>query len=278
MIGRLRPRETGSGRPLVIQGPAWGPSSDYLRLTLAPLLQRDHRVITFDPRNVGEGPRADCDDAQATEHLVADLETLRRQLSLERFVLAGHSHGGFIAMGYAVRHGEFLDALLLFNTRLGESGRDDAAERVLQRFAADPRRREAVELFRATGGRPDGVDSNAELARQIRVLMPAYFYDLGAMRELARAARSSRAPSAEALARMPERAESWVQKGLATVDVPTLVITGRYDIATTPADARRIHSLLPRSRLEVLERSGHHPWMEEPERFTALVGDFLAAL
>jgi hypothetical protein len=30
--------------------------------------------------------------------------------------------------------------------------------------------------------------------------------------------------------------------------------------------------------VEIFERSGHHPWAEEPQRFTAVVLDFLANL
>jgi len=77
MAVRLRSRITGAGRPLLIQGPAWGPSSDYLRLTLAPLLD-GVQVITYDPRNTGGSPRVEAPDAQAVEHLVDDLEGLRR--------------------------------------------------------------------------------------------------------------------------------------------------------------------------------------------------------
>ena len=76
----------GSGYPIVIQAPAWGPSSDYLRLTLAPLLE-NFQVITFDPRNVGRSQIVEEDDAQATEKLVDDLEALRAELGLKRFCL-----------------------------------------------------------------------------------------------------------------------------------------------------------------------------------------------
>jgi len=272
-----RPVITGDGPPVLIQGPAWGPSSDYLRLTLAPLLT-GYRVITYDPRNVGDAPRVDRPDAQAVEYLVDDLEELRRRLRLERFVLAGHSHGGLIAMGYAVRHSEYLEGLLLLNTKVSETPRDRQTEELLARLARDPARRAAVELFRATAGRPARDSSDAELARHMRTLMPAYFHDLDAMRRFGAAARSSKAPSSAALARVPGRFEPWIETGLPRVDVSTLVVTGRHDVATTPADARAIEKLLPRCRVEIFERSGHHPWAEEPERFTAVVLEFLANL
>ena len=72
---RLHTQIMGSGYPIVIQAPAWGPSSDYLRLTLAPLLE-NFQVITFDPRNVGRSQIVEENDAQATEKLVDDLEAV----------------------------------------------------------------------------------------------------------------------------------------------------------------------------------------------------------
>lgn len=271
---RLKVWSTGDGPPLMIQAPAWGPSSDYLRLTLAPLL-RGYRIITYDPRNVGGSQRIDADDAQAVEHLVRDLESLREDLGLERFVLAGHSHGGFIAMAYAIRQPQHLAGLVLMNTAARRDIVDDALAGVLDALAADPARREAVKLFRATAGRLRGIDSDAELARQMRRLMPAYFYDLDAMRRFAAQARGARSPSAKALAAVADELEPWVEDGLPGVSVPALVLTGRHDIVTTPADAHHIHALLPGSRLHIFEKSGHHPWAEEPERFEATVREFL---
>jgi len=133
-------------------------------------------------------------------------------------------------------------------------------------------------LFRATGRRPRGATDDVALARQMRRLMPAYFFDLDAMRRFGKLVRDAGSPSAAALQRVPEDFEPWVEQGLPTVDVPALVLTGRFDIATTPAEARHIVDLLPRARLEILERSGHHPWAEEPERFVALLQAFLGEL
>jgi len=274
---QLQPRLTGAGRPLLLQGPAWGPSSDYLRLTLAPMFE-SCRVATYDPRNVGDAPRVDLADAQAVEHLVADLESVRRQLGFERFVLAGHSHGGFIAMAYAVRYPQHLDGMLLLNTAVRREPPGEDVECLLQILAEDPARRDAIALFRSTSGRPPEAVSDAELARHMRRLMPAYFFDLEAMRRFAVAARAARPPSAAALARVPDEFEAWVEEGLADVNVPALVITGAYDVATTVADAQRIHGLLPRSVLEIFPHSGHHPWVEEPERFASLVRGFLVDL
>lgn len=274
---RLHTQIMGSGRPIVIQAPAWGPSSDYLRLTLAPLLE-NFQVITFDPRNVGRSQIVEEDDAQATEKLVDDLEALRAELGLKRFVLIGHSHGGFISMGYAVRHGQYLDALVLLNTTLRHDVGAEEAKIILSALESEPARCDAVALFRETGGRLGTVQNDLDLAQKMRRLLPAYFYDMEAMRRFSTLARSSRPPSSGALARVPKDLEPWVQDGLPGVDVPTLVITGVYDAATPPAASRYITDLIQGARLEIFGSSGHHPWVEHPALFRQTLHAFLARL
>ena len=64
---------------------------------------------------------------------------------------------------------------------------------------------------------------------------------------------------------------------LPALRMPTLVLTGRYDINVAPSTAWKIHRAIPGSRWEVFENSGHLPYFEEPERFVRVVGDFLGA-
>lgn len=64
---------------------------------------------------------------------------------------------------------------------------------------------------------------------------------------------------------------------LGGVDVPVLVVTGRWDGLTTPRIARLAWQALPAARLVVLERSAHRPWAEEPDAYFALLVEFLDA-
>jgi pimeloyl-ACP methyl ester carboxylesterase len=64
-------------------------------------------------------------------------------------------------------------------------------------------------------------------------------------------------------------------RGLARSRCRPLVCVGRHDPQTPwPANAA-IVAALPYGRLEVFDRSGHYPFVEEPERFAAVVGAFL---
>lgn len=66
---------------------------------------------------------------------------------------------------------------------------------------------------------------------------------------------------------------------LHTITVPTLIIAGRYDIICPPElTAERLHATLPYSQLVILDHSTHFPFKEEPERFTAVVGQWLTQL
>lgn len=60
-------------------------------------------------------------------------------------------------------------------------------------------------------------------------------------------------------------------------DVPTLIIWGDRDPIIPVHHAHSTHELLPGSRLEIFEGVGHFPQCEQPERFSALVAEFIAS-
>jgi 3-oxoadipate enol-lactonase len=57
-----------------------------------------------------------------------------------------------------------------------------------------------------------------------------------------------------------------------------LVICGADDRITPPPTNKRIAEAVPGARFELLSGAGHLPNLEVPERFNALVRDFLASL
>ena len=78
-------------------------------------LVRDHRVICFD--QIGHGltgadPRGDY----APQNFAVDVGRIADRLGLKRFVLAGNSMGGGIALDYALRHPDRLAGLVLVDS------------------------------------------------------------------------------------------------------------------------------------------------------------------
>ena len=63
---------------------------------------------------------------------------------------------------------------------------------------------------------------------------------------------------------------------LASLKVPTLVISGAADLATPPSVARLIAAKIPNAELVVAPEAGHSVYWEEPEVFNRAVLAFVA--
>jgi pimeloyl-ACP methyl ester carboxylesterase len=59
------------------------------------------------------------------------------------------------------------------------------------------------------------------------------------------------------------------------LDRPTLVIWGRHDPYLPVALAGRQREAFPHARVEILDSSGHWPFIDDPERTERLVLEFL---
>ena len=65
---------------------------------------------------------------------------------------------------------------------------------------------------------------------------------------------------------------------LPSVDVPTLVCAGADEKWRSVESVRYAAELLPESRFELFEDSGHCITLEEPERFNQVVSEFIDSL
>ena len=71
------------------------------------------------------------------------------------------------------------------------------------------------------------------------------------------------------------RLAGWsTRERLGEIRVPTLVLRGAYDMSTE-AVARELVEGIDGAEEVVFEHSSHTPVIEEPERYQAVVGDFL---
>ena len=59
------------------------------------------------------------------------------------------------------------------------------------------------------------------------------------------------------------------------LDVPTLLVWGLNDTITPPSVAHEFNRLLPNSELRFIDKCGHAPMMEHPEKFNVLLDEFL---
>lgn len=77
-----------------------------------------YQIILFDQRNCGRS-RPNAGNIRTslatntTAHLLADIELLREQLGIERWLLFGNSWGSTLALAYAQRHPQQVSAIVL---------------------------------------------------------------------------------------------------------------------------------------------------------------------
>ncbi|MFI5533886.1 alpha/beta fold hydrolase [Kitasatospora sp. NPDC051853] len=267
----------GGGPPLLVL--PGGPGTDLRYLGGLGGLTDRRRLVLLDPRATGRSAvPADRGTVAFTEQ-ARDVEALRVHLGLERVDLLGHSAGCLIAQEYAAARPERVRRLVLV-TPVGRAAREPD-ERELERLrdarAGEAWYPDAAEAYRliAEGGHT-GTEA-AELGRRTHPFSWHHWDDSrqaehrpehGSPHAWLRAAyyagAATPADERQRLAR------------LAAVRVPVLVVAGASDGLIGTAPARLAAALYPDARLELMDRSGHRPWVEEPERFTELVSDFLA--
>ena len=207
---------------------------------------------------------------------VRELQNLVAQLAISDHHVLGQSWGGFLAQEYALTHPAGLRSLLLADTaasvpdfvdecaRLRQALPDDIQATLRQHEEAgttgDPSYASACEVFykrhlcRLEPWPPELVQTLEKQAQDPTVYMtmngPSDFYITGSI-------------------------QTWQAKDrLAEVDVPALILSGRYDQAT-PALQQTLLSGLTESEWVLFEHSSHVPHLEEPEQYLSAVRSWL---
>jgi proline iminopeptidase len=125
------------GKPAVVLhgGPGSGANSTWTEL-FNPAV---YRVVLFDQRGCGRSkPSAACTvdalNANTTRHLIADIESLRMYLAIDRWLVLGASWGSVLGLAYAQTHPRSVRELVLFSVVAGTQREVDWATRGMGRF------------------------------------------------------------------------------------------------------------------------------------------------
>lgn len=77
------------------------------------------RVIFFDQRGAGQSTPAGSLENNTTQDLVGDILKLLQELNLEKVIMFGRSWGSCLALNFAIRYPEYVQALVLGGIFLG---------------------------------------------------------------------------------------------------------------------------------------------------------------
>jgi L-proline amide hydrolase len=265
--------------PLVVVHGGPGCTHDYV-LAIAALAESGRPVIHYD--QVGGGRSTHLPDRGAdfwtVDLFLAELDNLLDGLGVrDRYFLLGQSWGGMLGAEHALRRPAGLRALVISNSpasmELWVAGtlRLRAAlpaeiRDALDRHEADgtvdaPEYVAATQAFydrhvcRVVPNPPEVVTTFDYLGQDPTVYHtmngPNEFFCIGTLRPWS------------------------VVEQVASIAVPTLVVSGAYDEAT-PESVQPFADNIPDVRWEIMENSSHMPFVEEPERYLEVVGRFLS--
>jgi pimeloyl-ACP methyl ester carboxylesterase len=244
----------GRGEPLVLVHGFGADKDNFTRI--ARLLTPRFRVIAPDLPGFGDATR----DPQARYHIDEQVERLRafiEQLGLGAVHLGGSSMGGFIAAQYAATYPTDVRSLWLL----------DAAGATIARDT------DLINRYVASGEMPLLVRRDADYD----ALLAAVAYRMPLLPRSLRLTLARRAA-----ADYPLHCRIFREIGIESppldaryqeIRAPTLIVWGREDRILNPAAGEFMRAQVPRSRLVLMDATGHLPMIERPG---ATAADFLA--
>ncbi len=244
------------------------------------------RIILFDQRGSGRSkPHAELEN-NTTQHLIDDIETIRNQLDIEKWLLFGGSWGSTLSLLYAQSHPERVTGMILRGIFLCREG--------------------DLQWFYQSGAQHIFPDHWEDFVKPIPTedredLIKAYHTKLTGDNELAKMAAAKAwsiwegkcatlRPSPDVVSKFsdPHMALSlaciethyFVNKGFiepnqiienakALEGIPGIIVHGRYDMVCTLDNAVSLHKVWQDSELQIIRDAGHSS--HEPSIVDALV-------
>jgi pimeloyl-ACP methyl ester carboxylesterase len=260
---RVHYLHAGTGRPLLLIHGIAGSSNNWRRILDA--LAKGAEIYAIDQLNTGKSQQIDGLDAAleaAADRIAATMDAL----GVSRADIAGHSHGGAVALMLAARHPERVHTLILFApvnpfSQVGDllvRAYNTPPGRLLARTAPNlPRQFQRYVLGRMYGDPAriadgclqtyiDGLRTPGTLPH-ILAILGAWFRDMATLE-----------------AALP-----------LVADTPTMLVWGDRDRAVDPASAVQLQAILRRSELHIVPGCGHIVFEELPEEASRLMLEWL---
>jgi len=244
-----------------------------------------YRIIVYDQRGAGRStPLGELRD-NTTPHLIADLETLREHLRVERWIVFGGSWGSTLAIAYAEAHPERSLGLILRGIFLCRRSEIEWFLYGLRSIFPEP-----WERFSGFLSPEERSDLLGNYHRRLIDPDPAAHLPAARAWSVYEGSCSTLLPSPETVAYfggdvvalglarieahyfvnnifLPEN--SLLQKAHRLRDIPGAIVQGRYDMVCPLVSAHDLHRAWPRAEYRIVPDGGHSVW--EPGILSALV-------
>lgn len=262
----------GEGPPLVIH--TGGPGIDPRSFNDFGGLNKGFTLIIIHPRGCGLSSEPSCRNAYSFQHFASDLNQVVNLLNLDKFYLYGHSHGSFVAQLYAASEPHRVKALILSHSASNMVNYKDYTAKQVSKKSNESWYENAIKAAYAL----DGVNFTEDYVNNAWIgMLPFYFCSWKTSGKIALQNFSSYKLRPNSLRYHSNfEFESFdFSYLLAKIKLPTLILTGRYDIVTPVCALEDLSHKIPNSKTAIFEKSGHFSFLEEPENHLKLLQNFI---
>jgi len=250
----------GKGEPILLISGS-GNVMDVWPSHLLQELSKDHQVIIFDNRGVGNTTSGI--KLFSIEQFANDTAGLMDALEIQKADVLGFSMASFIAQQLTLTHPEKVNRLILYGASCGgQEGIPQNANVVNALSDLVNNRTVDVNAFLSVTFPPEWIKEN-----------PKYLDTIPKTSEMV--------PSTT-LKKQFEINEDWLSKNwngicnqLTKITQPTLIITGTEDVAIPAANSLILVDKIPGAWLVQIKEAGHGLMYQFPEKFTIIVETFL---
>ncbi len=271
----------GNGDPIFFLPGGPGNSHDYMQGNFGQYY-KTHTVVFFDFLGRGKSDDAKETSEYSVENDVELIEKLRKLLNFKTISLVGHSYGTVPAQAYAIKYPDNVDKMVLINGfhsgAMWQANCDSYNHYAKTHF---PEKWKQVDSLRALG-----YVSSQEPLKTVYGNFPTkyiYYHNTSLKQNVPdykfRGWANDVYVSIIGVDGDFDVSGSMINQDyrqkLKNVKAKTLIIAGRYDGVSTPEFAVQYKTFMPQARFEMFENSAHNPYLEEPEKFYALLNAFL---
>jgi proline iminopeptidase len=265
-------RTFGTGTPILIINGGPGLNSDGF-VDLAKTLSTQNQTIVYDQRGTGKSVMQKIDASSITmELMIDDMENLRKQLKIERWIILGHSFGGMLASYYATIHPDRIISMILSSS----GGIDlDLLSYVSKNINArlTPQQQDSASYWSQKIN--NGDTSYFARWQRAKVLANAYVYN-----------KKYALPIAERLTQSDLRVNNLVWQDmqkikfncapkLSTFTKPVLIIQGKQDVIEERT-SQKANKILKNSKLVILDHCVHYGWLDNRDMYLSEVEKFIS--
>jgi L-proline amide hydrolase len=251
-----------------------GPGSTHHYFAPLERLAPERPVVLYDQIGCGRSDRP-TDVEWSVAVFREEVEAVREQLGLDRIHLLGTSWGGMLALEHVLSGADGIVSLVLSSTLASID--QWAKEQRRLRDALPPDLVEVLERHERAG-----TYDAPEYEHAMEAYMDRHFYRGPKPRAELERMEAERATDVYRAMQGPNEwtvtgaLRGWdVRRRLVEIDVPTLVVRGRFDMCTEPVAATLVDGIRG-ARQVVLEESSHTPVLEETERYLDVVRGFVS--